>query len=103
MVPFALDACALMAASLSSVQPANPRKQMLNRASVNPRVNNLMMGMTSSPHNGPSPPASTRRHSDPPATHPGPLFVLPELREGGKAELIIGNVAKHKPVPGSGL
>ena len=35
-----------MAASLSSAQPANPRKQKLNRARPNPLVNNLMMSLT---------------------------------------------------------
>jgi len=35
-----------MAASLSSPHPANPRKQELNRARLNPVVNNLIMSMT---------------------------------------------------------
>ena len=46
IVPFALDACSLMNASLSSAQPANPSKQKLDRARLNPLVNNLMMSMT---------------------------------------------------------
>jgi hypothetical protein len=35
-----------MAASLSCPQPANPRKQQLNSARLNPLANNLMMSMT---------------------------------------------------------
>jgi hypothetical protein len=31
---------------LSSAQPADPRNQMVNRANLNPRVNNLMMSTT---------------------------------------------------------
>src|SRR5438270_388255 len=46
MVPFALDACFLMAASLSSPQPANPRKPKLNRARLKALVNNFMASMT---------------------------------------------------------
>ena len=45
MVPFALDACSLMAASLSSTQPADPRKQTLNSASLDLPVNSLMMSL----------------------------------------------------------
>jgi hypothetical protein len=35
--------------------------------------------------------------------HAGPLFMLLEPRQGGKAQRFIGEVAKHQPVPGSGL
>jgi hypothetical protein len=35
-----------MAASLSSSQPANPKKQKLNRARLNPLATILMMSMT---------------------------------------------------------
>jgi hypothetical protein len=43
---FVLDACSLMAASLSSAQPVKPRKQKHSRATLNPQVNNLMMSLT---------------------------------------------------------
>jgi hypothetical protein len=35
--------------------------------------------------------------------HAWPTFMLREPRQGGKAQRITGDVAKHRPVPGSGL
>ena len=42
----ALAACALMAASLSSAHPAKPTEHKLNRASVDPLVNILIISKT---------------------------------------------------------
>ena len=91
-----------MAASLSSPQPANPRKQKLNRARLNPLVNNLMMSMTLTLIAA----RAFRRAgiaSSQDDDRAGPSFMLLEPRQGGKAGASSGTSRKHQPVPGSGL